>query len=164
MFVYSLRASSIKFFVIIAICICALLIVVNTGGAGAAYAATGESEINFSGIKSNEDRVAFIEGFGLKVNPTPVTEESYAMPDNFDRIIGGYNELQKSQGLDLTKYKGKRVTHYAYEVTNYDYDGRVLVNLCVYKGRIVACDISSADPTGFVSPLCGFDTAKIKKN
>ncbi len=161
MFICTVRASSIKFFAVIALCVTALLILVSVG-TGDAYAYVGNMEINYGGIKTAEDRIAFIESFGLKVKETPVTEESYTMPDDFDRIISGYNEIQKAQGLDLTKYKNKRVTHYAYEVTNYDYDGTVYVNLCVYKNRIVACDISSASPEGFVLALTEIDKTKIK--
>ena len=63
----------------------------------------------------------------------------------------GYNEIQKTQGLDLSRYRKKKVTRYTYEVTNYpDYAGTVYANLIVYRGRIVAADLSSADPSGFV--------------
>ena len=113
-------------------------------------------------MRSAEDRISFIEGFGIKVKSEPVTEESFNSPESFDRIISGYNEIQKSQGLDLTKYAGKRITHYAYEVENYDYDGKVYVNLLIHKNRIVGCDISSADGVGFVLPLTGIDKAKLK--
>ena len=84
------------------------------------------------------------------------------MPEDFDRVILGYNQIQKTQGLDLTKYERKRVTHYAYEVTNYDSDGAVYVNLLVYRNRIIAADISSASDGGFVSSLTEFDTSKLK--
>ena len=161
MFVYTVRASTIKFFAVLLLCALALVIIVSTSTTDA-YAYVGNMEINYGGIKTAEDRIAFIEGFGLKVNPTPLTEEAYTMPEDFDRIIGGYNEIQKAQGLDLTKYKNKRVTHYAYEVTNYDYDGKVIVNLCIYKNRIIACDISSASPDGFVLALTELDKGKIE--
>lgn len=163
MFIYTVRSSTIKFFAVLAICVAAMLILVNVGGTDTAYASVGGVEINYGGIKTNEDRVAFIEQFGIKVNETPVTEESYTMPENFDRVISGYNEIQKAQGLDLVKYKNKRVTHYTYEVTNYDYDGQVFVNLCVYKNKIISCDISSGNPEGFVLPLVGLDEGKLKK-
>ena len=119
-------------------------------------------EINYGGMKTNEDRVAFIEGFGIKVKEDPVTEESFTMPEDFDRVIQGYNQIQKTQGLDLSKYTRKRVTHYAYEVTNYDSEGAVYVNLLVYRNRIIAADISSVSDGGFVLGLTEIDPSKLK--
>ena len=83
------------------------------------------------------------------------------MPESFDRILAGYNEIQKRQGLDISKYQRKRVTHYAYEVTNYDSDGKVFVNLIVYRNRIIACDISSSEKDSFVLPLSEIDESKL---
>ena len=85
------------------------------------------------------------------------------MPEDFDRVIQGYNQIQKSQGLDLTKYTRKRVTHYSYLVTNYDSEGAVYVNLLVYRNRIIAADISSLDGGGFIYALTDFDTSKLKQ-
>ncbi len=162
MFIYSIKASTIKLFACIAACFAVLATLLSIGTADAVYASLDGREIDYGGIKSNEDRVEFIEGFGLKVKEEPVTEESFTMPENFDRVILGYNQIQKKQGLDLSKYERKRVTHYAYEVTNYEHDGTVYVNLLVHKNKIIAADISSAANGGFVLPLVDIDTEKLK--
>ena len=61
------------------------------------------------------------------------------------------NEIQKEQGLNLLKYKRKKLTRYTFEVKNYEgYDGRVLANVLVYRGKVVGGDICSADIDGFV--------------
>lgn len=161
MFIYSVRASTLRFLGCIALCLAVIVLLLTLGSAETVYASAGGREINYGGMKTNEDRVAFIEGFGIKVNGEPAREETFTMPDDFDRVILGYNQIQKTQGLDLTKYERKRVTHYAYEVTNYDYDGKVYVNLLVYRNRIIAADISSADGS-FVSGLMDVDTSKLK--
>ncbi len=162
MFIYSIRASTIKFVACVLLCLLVLGALFAIGSSDAVYASAVGKEINYGGMKTNEDRVAFIEGFGIKVKSEPVREEIFTMPDDFDRVILGYNQIQKSQGLDLTKYERKRVTHYAYEVTNYDSDGKVYVNLLVYKSRIIAADISSLDNGGFVSSLTDIDASKLK--
>ena len=161
MFVYSIRASTLKFFGFIVFTL-ALLIGILAIGEGSTVVAWASGEINYGGIKTNEDRVAFIEQFGLKVESEPIEEVPFAMPDSFDRVILGYNELQKKQGLDLSKYARKKVTRYSYKVTNYDSEGETYANLFVYRGKIVACDISSASPEGFVLPLTLVDRAKLK--
>lgn len=162
MFIYSIKASTLKLFACIGACFAVLVTLLSLGTADAVYASLDGREIDYGGIKSNEDRVAFIEGFGLKVKEEPVTEESFTMPNNFDRVILGYNQIQKKQGLDLTKYERRRVTHYAYEVTNYDHDGTVYVNLLVHRGKIIATDISSGADGGFVLPLVDVDPNKLK--
>ena len=153
MFIYSVRASSIRIGALVVI-LGVLLTALAFTGQGATVAAMGtNTEIDYSRIKSSEDRLEFISRFGITVDPESEETAAFRMPDNFDRVILGYNELQKKQGLDLTKYKNKRVTRYTYKVTNYDSDGEVYANLFVYRGRIVACDLCSADPEGFVLPL-----------
>ena len=124
-----------------------------SGRDGVVSASSLVTEVDFSGIKTKDDRIEFISDFGIKVDPESENEAAFRMPESFDRVILGYNELQKKQGLDLSKYHNKRVTRYTYKVTNYDSDGEVYANLFVYRGKIVACDLSSADPSGFVVPL-----------
>ena len=162
MFIYSVRASTLRFFACIFICVMVFVFLLTIGSTESVYASANGWEINYGGIKTNEDRVAFIEQFGLKVESEPIEEVPFAMPDSFDRVILGYNELQKKQGLDLSKYARKKVTRYSYKVTNYDSEGETYANLFVYRGKIVACDISSASPEGFVLPLTLVDRAKLK--
>ena len=153
MFVYSVRASTIKFFSVVALTLLVLIGVLVLGGTGdTVYAVSGN--IDFSGVKTNEDRIAFISQFGLKVKSEPVEEEEFRVPENFDRVISGYNEIQKKQGLDVTKYKNKKVTRYTYALEEYNgKNENVFVNLIIYKGTVIACDVSSTSPNGFIEPL-----------
>ena len=151
MFIYSVRGATVKLFGVIALALVLLFIFANVGGESV-LASVGGVTVNYGGINTNADRVAFIEERGIKVNPEAKIEESFSVPDSFDRIISGYNEIQKSQGLDLADYKGKRVTHYAYEAVDYDYNGIVYVNIYIHKNRIIACDVSAMD-SSFVKPL-----------
>ncbi len=155
MFIYSIRASLLKLFAVGLLTV-GVLAGFALGGAPAAQAASGGG-ISFSGIKTNEDRLAFLKNAGLTVEQEPIEEESFVMPENFDRVMIGYNEIQRAQGLDLSKYKKRKVTRYTYLVKDYDapdgYDGAVYANLLVYRNKIIAADISSADPEGFVRPM-----------
>ena len=151
MFVYTVRASGLKFFAVVALTLVVLVGLVLGGGTVLASAAPGE--INFSGMKTREDRIAFLAAFGIEVEEG---EEcvSFVMPEDFDRVLLGYNEIQRRQGLDISKYAKKKITRYTYTVSNYEgYDGEVKANLLIYRNRIIACDISSADPGGFVEPI-----------
>ena len=162
MFVYSIRSSTIRFFGFILLTLVLLVLVVTLGG-GDSVAASGDGVgINYGGIRSDEDRREFIESFGIRISSDAPEEESFKMPDSFDRVILGYNELQKKQGLDLSKYERRRVTRYSYKVENYSSDEDVYANLFVYRGKIIACDLSSANPEGFVVPLTLVDKNMLK--
>ena len=153
MFIYSVRASTIKFFAVIILVLALLISVVSIGREDAVYTSADGNTVNYGGMKTKEDRIAFINRFGIEVDPESEAAEKFRLPENFDRVISGYNQLQISQGLNLTKYAKKRVTHYSYKVQNYKNDGEVLVNLLIYKNKIIACDISSTEENGFVLPL-----------
>lgn len=158
MFIYSMRASTLKFFAIVAVCVCVLFTLMMMVDPVSAVNATEEQEnvevVNYSKIKTEDDRKEFLSRFGWKTSGDAFEVVEFVMPKEFDRMLLGYNEIQKSQGLDLGKYAKKKVTRYTYEITNYDgYDGKVYANLIVYKNKVIAADICSADPYGFVHGL-----------
>ena len=162
MFVYSIRSSSIKFFSVVIVCLLVLSAVITLSGNDYVYAMSNGIEVNFSGIKGDEQRRDFIKQFGLTADEE-FTEESIVLPKSLDRVLGEYNQIQKKQGLDLSKYLGKRVVRYTYKINNYKHEGNVYVNLIVHRDRIIGCDISSIDGGGFVLPLCDVSPENIKK-
>ena len=162
MFVYTVRASSVKFFSFIILTLLLVVSVLFFSGGGEALAAS--DKVTFSGIKSARDRVEFIRSFGLDIDEVPMSEEDFRVPETFDTVMQKYNELQRRQGLDLTRYKGKNVTRYSYNLKNLEgYEGASVVNITVRRGTVVACDISSLEPGGFVLPLVDFSKQGINK-
>ena len=155
MFICSVRASTLKFFGVVALSVAALfgLMLFVPQYEAAEAVKTGE-EIAYDDIRTNEDRIAFIGQFGYTVEAEPLETCEMTLPEEFDRVLAGYNEIQKQQGLDLSRYRKKTVTRYTYTVTNNEgYEGTVYINLLQHRDRIVGCDICSADPAGFVDGL-----------
>ena len=155
MFVCNIKANTLKFIGVIGIAIISLVVIIllipeYTPKTTAAIA-SGTSEYNYEKIKTNDDRIKFLEQFGWTVDSEPTEEVTMRLPSEFDKVMNSYNELQKKGGLDLSKYKGKEVIRYTYNVTNYPgYEGKVLANVIVYKNRVIGGDISSSDVTGFI--------------
>ena len=155
MFICTLKASNIKFFaaVLAAVTVLISIIVFSsdvTAQTTDAIAAANE-KISFEKVKTNEDRVNFLKQFGWDVNETPKEEVTMKVPAEFDKVFAGYNELQKQQGLDLSKYRNRSVTRYTFAVTNYDgWQGSVYANVLVYRNRVIGGDICSADVSGFI--------------
>ncbi len=153
MFIYSMRASTIKFFAVICVALVTLITLiafVPTFDTGSVAVSDGVS-YSYEKIKSNEDRVNFLAQFGWQVKGDPLESVEVTIPDSFDKVFMSYNELQKQGGLDLSRYKGKKVMRYTYEITNYtDYNGVVYATVLVYRNRVIGGDISSADINGFI--------------
>jgi hypothetical protein len=166
MFIYSFKASSIKFFAVICVALAALitLIAFVPAYAGGESAVPGgvavdvpeaESEpavtYRYDKVKSADDAASFLGQFGWVVDAGSVETREVTIPAEFDKVFAGYNELQKAQGLDLAKYKKKTVTRHTFTVTNYaDYEGTVYANVLVYRNRVIGGDICSADVNGFI--------------
>lgn len=158
MFIYSFRASSLKFLGIISVTLVALIAIVvfvpiyADGATSAGKVTYSEpTDISYDGVKSVGDAMEFLAQFDWTVNGTTAEVQKVTIPAEFDKIFAAYNEIQKAQGLDLSKYKKKELTRYTFEVTNYEgYEGKVYANVLVYRGKVVGGDICSADVSGFV--------------
>ena len=154
MFIYSMRANTIKFFAVVCVALVTLITLiafVPTYSDSADQPVSKDAEINYDKVKTNEDRIAFLEQFGWKVKSEPITASEVKIPEQFDKVFASYNEIQKRQGLDLSKYRNKNVMRYTYELTEYDgYDGVVYANMIVYRNKVIGGDICSADVTGFI--------------
>ena len=157
MFIYSLKASTIKFFAVVCVALATLITLIAfipVAATDNTLEASKNADIDYSGIKTNEDRVAFLEQFGWEVDPEAVESVEVTIPEEFDKIFSAYNEIQKRQGLDLSKYKKKNVQRYTYEIKNYDgYDGVVYANILVYRNKVIGGDVCSADVKGFMHGL-----------
>ncbi len=152
MFIYSVRASTLKFvaIIIVGIAVFTTLFIMIPPYESAAEGSEAVS-INYDKVKTNDDRRSFLSSLGYEVSAEPVECATVKIPGEFDKIYAGYNEIQKTQGFDLSKYKSKQLERYTYTVTNYEgYDGTVYANLLVYRGKVVGGDICSASAEGFV--------------
>ena len=162
MFIYSVRAGTLKFVgavCVALVCLITLVTFIPNSDRSVTDTSAGMSEstqtVKYDKIKSEGDVADFIGQFGWSVSEKPIEVKEVTIPAEFDRIFTSYNEIQKQQGLDLSKYKRKNVMRYTFELTNYkDYEGKVYVNILVYRNRVIGGDVCSADMTGFMH---GFD-------
>lgn len=156
MFIYSVKASSIRFFTVLVLSVALLTALIILVPTYEPMSVTASETINFSKIKTNEDRVNFLAQFGWTVAKQPLEEVAVTIPDEFDAVFMEYNNLQKELGLDLSRYKRKDVMRYTYQVNNYPgYDGVVYASVLVYKNKVIGGDLCSADVNGFVTSLKG---------
>ena len=135
-----------------ALCCCALL--VNVDALRTVHGMETAATVSPKNIKTNEDRVAYLSEYGWQVKPEPLATQELIIPKDFDESYNDYLTLQSEQGFDLTKYAGKRVKRYTYEITNYPTgESGVQVNLLVYKNTVVGGEVLSAQLDGFLHGL-----------
>lgn len=151
MFIFTTKVNKKKLLTgiifILAIIILIVLITTMTKGASQEAALT-------SVVKTNEERTSFLTGLGWEVSDEPIDEQVITIPAEFDDVYTEYNELQISQGFDLTEYAGLEATRYTYEVKNYpNTTDRVVADIIVYRNKIIAGDIQSTALDGFMTGL-----------
>ncbi len=109
------------------------------------------ASITVSGIETNDDRIIFLNEKGLEVSETEIDKKTIQIPSEFNETYEKYNELQKMQGFDLSKFQGKTVELYVYEVLNYpDTEEEIHANILIYKNKIIGGDVSSVNIDGFI--------------
>lgn len=156
MFIYSLRANTIKLVGVICVALTVLITLIAFVPTYAVSSDTvtdadGEVSYRYDKVKDANDVVEFLSQFGWEVTAEPVEIKTVTVPAEFDKVFSAYNEIQKAQGLNLSKFKGKDVTRYTLCVTNYpEYEGTVYANVLVYRNRVIGGDVCSADASGFV--------------
>ena len=154
MFIYSMRAGTIRFFAVILLSLTvlgALIVFVPQLQPVSAEVGAEADTITYEKVKSNEERISFLAQFGWECEATPIESTTVTIPAEFDKVFATYNEVQKKQGLDLNKYAARTVERHTYKITNYpDYEGTVYANLLIFRGRVIGGDVCSADQSGFI--------------
>ena len=100
-------------------------------------------------VKNEKSRVAYLARNGWEVASPAESESVVMIPRTFSAVFEEYNELQKQQGFDLSRYCGTEVTMYTYRVTNAQADGDVIAVLYVQSNRVVGGDVHSTALAGF---------------
>ena len=110
-----------------------------------------------------------IVAYGWEVAEEPLEIREVVIPSSFDETYEKYNTIQKQQGFDLSRYRGRSCRRYVYEVLNYPggvEDARL--TLLIYQDRLIGGDVSSTSADGFMHGLdpsatvwlgCGPETA-----
>lgn len=105
-------------------------------------------------LADNEARVSYLQSMGWEVDPEPVETLQFLLPEKLEEPYLTYNELQDSQGFDLSTACGKQVSRFTYTVTNYpDRPEGVQLNLYICEEHPVAGDVLCAGADGFQDTL-----------
>ena len=115
----------------------------------------GESTPTLStNVSDNDGRVNFLKSLGWQVTTSPVESGQVKIPNESTEIFDRYNALQKSQGYDLSKFAGKAVMRYVYQISNYPGATEpVYATVLVYKNQIIGGDVTDTSAKGKIQGL-----------
>lgn len=135
------KAAAVLFIIFAMLCIAVVIL---------SMVKENEEKIDYTASDAN-GCIEFLKQFGWEVNTAPLEEEKIVIPAELDNVYKEYNEIQKAQGLDITPYAGREVTHMQFEVTNYP-NGveNVEANLLIYDSKVIAGDICIVSLNGYM--------------
>ena len=166
MFVFSLKASKLKYLLTAMICTVVVVAVitlmpetehtVKVNGMLSQY--ENEKKISFDDIDDTEDIIELAQSLGYTLEQTPVETVNMKIPSKLDAVLLKYNELQKQQGFNLAKYKNKKVTRYTFKVLELPQDSElpkepVLLSVILYKDEIIGADVYYSGLNAVVKPF-----------
>lgn len=124
-----------------------LALILLLGGGKAAE--TGAPALN-----SNDGRVKFLEDLGWQVTTTPTESSQVRIPEAGSQVFTRYNQLQLSQGYDLSQFAGKKVMRYVYKINNFPGATEpVYATLLIYKNQVIGGDVTDSAPGGQIRTL-----------
>lgn len=113
-----------------------------------------KTEDTVATMSDNDSRVQFLKDLGWQVTASPKESSQVKIPTEQSPAYSRYNDLQKSQGYDLSRYAGKTVMRYVYEVQNSpNAQQPVYATLLVYKNQIIGGDITDSAANGAIRGL-----------
>ncbi len=134
------RKSAVVFAAILLVLIAVCVLLLRSG-------APQEVKIEGESLSLHITDDADIEAFIKKAGFAPeglVSDEIVTVPMNWNDRYEAYQKLQRSQGFDLTPYKGKTARQLVYATGESD----DYVTVLTADGRIIAAHVSAPDGSG----------------
>jgi len=149
MMIVSAKISKQKLLIGLLAAVGVIVLLVILLGASSGQAVESEAVVPSMDGATNEDRVAFLQSFGWQVAETPTETQEVRIPEEFNEVFTRYNQLQQSQGFDLSRQAGKAAKRYVYAITNYP-DGSPdhYATVLVHKNKIIGGDVNSTAEGG----------------
>jgi hypothetical protein len=145
------RRKAVVAVLILAAVLCAVIIIAGGRSRGGGRALSPPLS---AVVRNNKQRVEYLESLGWSVDKDALDERQVKIPVKFSDVYIRYNALQLAQGFDLTRYGGLDATRYTYRVNNYpSSDENVVADIIVYKDKVIAGNVQSCAPDGFMNGL-----------
>lgn len=117
MFVVTMNKKTLRKVIVVAVCavvtVAAAFAAVGVSQAVSAAASAGESTVH-----NTQEMVEFLLGYGVEADAGSAEVTKIRIPKKFDEDFKAFNEVIKTSGMDLEKYRGKEADKWVLEAPN----------------------------------------------
>lgn len=99
----------------------------------------------------------FLSQYGWEVDEASCEITEVRIPPSFGAVYESYNDLQRSQGFDLSAFRGRLLRRVTFTVTNYpgyENSGLIRGNVFLDGTVVAAADLCSVEAGGFIRAVC----------
>jgi hypothetical protein len=154
MFIFTTKFNKKKAVLAVLVLAAILIAIILIAGSADSANNSKETAVLSAVVKNNDQRVKYLNSLGWEVEKKAIEEQKVIIPRDFSDVYKKYNEIQISQGFDLSKYGGIEATRYTYKVLNYpDCDSNVVADILIYRNQVIAGDVQSNALDGFMFGL-----------
>ena len=149
MMIYTAKLNKKLLFSVIAVVIIVALAIIF----GLPKGNESQTTMGSTKLKNESDVLGFIANLGYETADDTLVCKEVTIPGEFDETYEKYNDLQKSCGFDLEKYRGKTVMLYTVDVTNHPESENVIAEVMVYKKKAIGGSVYTKNLDGFMYGL-----------
>jgi len=102
------------------------------------------------GVFSKDDVLKFANAYSSESVYNNIETVQKTIPCEFNETYTSYNEIQKEQGFDLSKYKGQKVELFYCRESE---DSESYAVIIVYKNKVIGASIHRDLNTGYIKCL-----------
>ncbi|MBQ9483552.1 MAG: DUF4830 domain-containing protein [Ruminiclostridium sp.] len=104
--------------------------------------------------KTEEQIVDMLSGCGIETAGS-CTKKTVTIPDEFGEVYERYNELQKRQGFDLSRYRSREAVVYTFPVASVDgvHTDFAEAHVMVCDDIVIGGDLADTGLSGGMLPL-----------
>lgn len=96
-------------------------------------------------LTTHSDIVIYYAKCGWLAGDDEIVHDEITIPGEFNETFLLYNDLQLSQGFDLSRYKGEKVTRIVYEIKNHPDSEHAVGTLLMNGDNLVGADVTLLD-------------------
>ncbi|MDO5601850.1 MAG: DUF4830 domain-containing protein [Oscillospiraceae bacterium] len=117
MFVVTMNRKTLRKVVVVAVC-AVITVAAAFAAVGVSQAVSAAATPAENSVQNTDEMVEFLLGYGVEADAGSAEVTKVRIPKKFDDDFKAFNEVIKTSGMDLEKYRGKEADKWVLEAPN----------------------------------------------